>query len=51
MGGKLLARLDLRKISGSRSLCFKYQTVEKRHIKKKGEKGYLSDTGIRGLTS
>ena len=31
---KLLARLDLRKISGSRSLCFKYQTVEKRQIKK-----------------
>ena len=30
----LLARLDLRKISGSRSLCFKYQTVEKRQIKK-----------------
>ena len=30
----LLARLDLRKISRSRSLCFKYQTVEKRQIKK-----------------
>ena len=30
----LITRLDLRKTSGSRSLCFKYQTVKKRHIKK-----------------